>query len=68
MRISEENLAFLESVGMHVNGGRTAVVEEMIDCMRYLAVYRPAELKSACLCYGHARVFVDILFRGISKR
>lgn len=68
MRISEENLAFLESVGMHVNGGRTGVVEEMIDCMRYLAVYRPAELKSACSQYVYAKLFVEKLFRGISKR
>lgn len=68
MRISEENLAFLNSVGEYVTGGRTAVVEEMIDCMRYLAVYRSAELKSACSQYVYAKLFVQELFRGISKR
>lgn len=68
MRISEENLAFLDSVGACCIGGRTAAVEEMIDCMRYLAVYRPLELKSACSQYVYASLFVGQLFRGVSKR
>lgn len=68
MRLSEENLAFLDSISACVIGGRTAVVEEMIDCMRYLAVYRPVELKSACSQYVYANLFVEHLFRGISKR
>lgn len=68
MRISEENLAFLDSVAEKMIGGRTAVVEEMVRCMQYLAIYRPAELKSAFSDNVYTRWFVEQLFRGVSKR